>query len=319
MPQDLPGLYWDEAKKRYFPKSSKRKVKKATELPENQQNSFLRRPNAFQMRIERVEFVKMPFQGSVVVLSDSTFAIASNFTVQFQDCKDENFKIKSEKTFTQQIQSIHCTKSYLAVVFVPKDLDSPSLDVNILDFDLNLIEELSVINFPLQSILIQDVQNNIVFIDQDKKLICGSEELCTLKGEPRALFYRENVGIVVASTSGRISVFKDGQSRHLKLASSSAKRIFYHAVLNSLLLLTFHQQIVRLDLESSEQSILVEEAPESIEQCAFNENYFFFSRDKSVSFIDILNSNDSFKIDTPCEISTMFIEQNRIFFQQNKS
>ncbi len=308
-PKELPGFYWDEEKSRYFPESFKKRVKNEIKVPAKQEYSVFRRQTSFQIRMERAEFIELPFDGLVTTLKESNFVVASNFTAQIFSFEDDKFKLLREKSFICQIQAIHCTKDFIAVVFVPEDLDSPSLHMQVFDANFNLIEDVQILNYSFETLIVQPGPNEVVYINELGRLSDGRH----INSQPRALFYHENFGTVVASTGGRITLFKD-ETKELKLTSSSARRIFYHRALHSLLLVTFHNQLSRLDLETFEQSVLVEEASESIEQCTFNEDYFYYFQYNTICFLNILNGSESFTVKAPACIKQIFIEQNRIFY-----
>ena len=312
--KDLPGFFWDEEKKRYFPESVKKRAKPEIQIPEHQQHFSFRRQSSVKIKIQMLPMVRIPFEGLVAVSKGFIFNVADNFTVRKYTFEHEEFILNSEKRLDRQVHSINCSGDLLVVVYLPTDLDSSCVDISTFDFDFNQLEMLEALNFPFPWPVFKDNESQFIFINPSGKLHAHRQEH-KLKAQPRALFYHPSLGTVVASTNGHIEIFKEAFSvNRFKLSSSSAKHIFYHSALNSLLLITFHDQLVRLDLESKEQSVLIDQVHETLNQFSTDENFFYFFKEKTICFTNILNDSDSFTIEAPCHMEQVFIDASAIFF-----
>lgn len=314
-PKVLPGFYWDDEKGRYFPETSRKQPKKQpVELPESSEYSFLKRQNAFRIKMERAQLVRIPFTGMAAYSKPYLACVQDGVSLQLYTLQEEQFVLVNEMRLARRVQSIHCSNDLLVIVYLPEDLDSFNVEAHAYDFKMNLINEFKILNFPLNSPIIKSKTEEFIFIDGYGQLNVGGSAY-KLKGQPRALFHHDSVGTAVASTGGHVELVSNcGRVKRLKLSSSAAKRIYCLSALNSLLLVTFHDQLVLLDLETNEQSVLIEKVHETLDQCRFNEDWFYYIKEQSICFFNILNDSDSFSITLPSKVSAVFIDNDTILY-----
>ena len=313
--RQLPGLYWDETKKRYFPETSKPKTKQVSPY-EDSEDSFSNfgHRNPFRMKIERTQPMHLPFNGPTTATEEFVFACTDGFTIKKYCNIEGELVLKDEIRSIKQVQAIYCTKSFLLVTHVPQDLDASGLEACLYHIsNTNNVTMIEILNYPFKQPIVE-VDGEVAYISGSSELMLGNRNLGKIKN-PRALFYHPNVGIVVATTNGKIKCFHGPDYDKItewKLEHSSAIDLFYAELLGSLLALTFHGDLIRIDFESGEQAVLASKLPERIILCY---SYIIFVEDGKVRFLNLLNSTDSFSLELEHSATQIFLQNIQILYK----